>query len=118
MDRHADLFDAVEWTWFYTAGTRHFNDRAAAWAAAHRKPVVANADVHRLAQLGRTYSLIDAERDAASICQAIRAGRVTTVTQPIGVVDAASYFGSLVTASVTRSWRAVAGIASEPAVAE
>jgi predicted metal-dependent phosphoesterase TrpH len=59
MNRHADLFDAVEWTWFYTSGTRQFNDWAADWARAHGRPVVANADVHRLWQLGTTYSMVD-----------------------------------------------------------
>jgi predicted metal-dependent phosphoesterase TrpH len=113
MDRHADLFDAVEWTWFYTAATSQFNDRAAEWARAHGRPVVANADVHRLHQLGTTYSLVDAGRDVGSICEAIRAGRVSTVTQPIGVVEAASYLGSLVTASVAKSWRTIIGEHSE-----
>ena len=117
MDRHADLFDAVEWTWFYTPGTRRFNDRAANWARAHGKPLIANADVHRLVQLGTTYSLVDAERDVEGICEAIRAGRVVPVTQPIGVVEAASYFGSLVAASTARSLQAWTGLLSQPAVA-
>ena len=63
MDRHPDLFDAVEWTWFYTARTRRFNERAADWARAHGVPLVANADVHRLRQLGPTCSLVDADRN-------------------------------------------------------
>lgn len=117
MDRHADLFDAVEWTWFYTPGTRHFNNRAAEWARAHRRPVVANGDVHRLRQLGPTYSLVDAEKSVEGICDAIRAGRVEPVTRPIGMVEAASYFGSLLAAGFARSWRTPAGVASEPAVA-
>jgi predicted metal-dependent phosphoesterase TrpH len=114
MDRHPDLFDAVEWTWFYTRRTRLFNERAVAWARAHGRPVVANADVHRLRQLGTTYSLVDADRDVESICESIRAGRVTPVTQPIGVVDAASYFSSLLTASLARSWRTHRGALPEP----
>jgi predicted metal-dependent phosphoesterase TrpH len=117
MDRYQELFDAVEWTWFYTAGTRHFNDRASEWARAQRRPLVANADVHRLAQLGTTYTLVEAERDAHAICDSIRAGRVTLVTRPITVLDAASYATSLVAASVTKSWRTATGTFSEPAVA-
>jgi predicted metal-dependent phosphoesterase TrpH len=117
MSRHADLFDAVEWTWFYTASTTHFNDRAAAWARAHHRPVVGNGDVHRLGQLGRTYSLVEADRGADSICDSIRAGRVSLVTQPITALEAASYFGSLLAASVTKSWRTLAGTVSEPVAA-
>ena len=39
------------------------------------------------AQLGRTYSLVDAPPDAAAICEAIRAGRVTLVTEPVPVFE-------------------------------
>lgn len=105
MDRYADVFDAVEWTWFYTASTSHFNERAAAWARAHNRPLVGNADVHRLAQLGRTYSLVEADRSADSICESIRAGRVSLVTEPITTLEAASYFSSLLAASATKWWR-------------
>jgi hypothetical protein len=42
LDQHADLFDAVEFSWFYTAGSRYFNDRAVKWARAHGRPVVGN----------------------------------------------------------------------------
>lgn len=116
MDRHADLFDAVEWTWFYTERTRQFNDRAADWARAHGRPLVANADVHRLHQLGTTYSLVEADRDVDSICESIRVGRVTPVTQPIGSVDAASYLGSLFSASLAKSWLTFTAGLSEPSV--
>ncbi|MBP7572207.1 MAG: PHP domain-containing protein [Acidobacteria bacterium] len=118
MDRHPDLFDAVELTWFYTQNTTHFNDRALAWARAHGRPVVANADVHRLSQLGTTYSLIDAAPTPDSICEAVRAGAVTLVTEPIGAVEAASYFASLTAASLRKRWRSLLPLPSRPAGAE
>jgi predicted metal-dependent phosphoesterase TrpH len=43
---------------------------AVEWATTHGKPIVANCDVHRLHQLGSTYSLIDAPPDAGAICEA------------------------------------------------
>lgn len=82
LQRHAALFDAVEYNAMYTA-TLNFNAPAARWAAAHGRPLVGNGDVHRLAQLGTTYSLVEAERDPAAICGAIAAGRVRVVTQPL-----------------------------------
>lgn len=81
LDVYADVFDAVEWSYFWTRGV-DFNTRARRWAAAHGKPVVGNSDLHDLRQLGRTYSLVDAPRDAAAICAAVRAGRVSLVTSP------------------------------------
>jgi predicted metal-dependent phosphoesterase TrpH len=94
LDRYRDLFDAVELNAFYTRWI-DFNQPALAWAKAHGKPVVGNADVHRLSQLGRTFSVIDAPPDAEAICDAIRAGRVEVRTEPLSVVEAATYFGSL-----------------------
>jgi len=88
LERHADLFDAVERNAMYTRAV-DFNRRAERWAAAHGKPVVGNGDVHRLRQLGTTYSLIDAAPDADAICEAIAAGRVQVESQPLSCVDAA-----------------------------
>lgn len=86
LDAHPDLFDAVEWSYFWTRGI-NFNARAARWARAHGTPVVGNSDTHHLRQLGRTYSLIDAPPDPAAICDAIRQGRVTLHTTPVPVLE-------------------------------
>src|SRR4029453_6749610 len=59
LDGHADLFDAVEWSYFWTRRL-NFNAKAARFAATHGKPLVANSDLHDLRQLGRTYSLVSA----------------------------------------------------------
>jgi hypothetical protein len=82
LTRHADLFDAVEYNAMYTASL-NFNIPAARWARAHGKPVVGNGDVHRFAQLGATYSLVEADAGADAICHAIRAGRVRVETRPL-----------------------------------
>jgi predicted metal-dependent phosphoesterase TrpH len=97
MDRHADLFDAVECNAMYTASL-NFNRPAERWARRNGKPMVGNGDVHRLEQLGTTYSLVDAERDPASICEAIAAGRVRVATRPVSWVTAIRVFASLLLA--------------------
>jgi predicted metal-dependent phosphoesterase TrpH len=94
LARHADLFDAVEWSYFWTYGI-NFNARAARWARAHGKPVVGNSDLHDLRQLGRTYSLVDAPADPAAICAAIRAGKVTLHTEPVPVFELVQVFGGM-----------------------
>ena len=88
MDRHADLFDAVEWNAMYTRAL-DFNAAAARWAARHGRPMVGNGDVHRLYQLGTCWSAVDAERDPAAICGAIAAGRVRVVSRPLTIREAA-----------------------------
>lgn len=95
MDRHAGLFDAVEYNAMYT-GSLNFNRAAERWARRHGKPMVGNGDVHRLEQLGTTYSLVDADRDAASICEAIAAGRVRVATRPVSWWTAIRVMASLI----------------------
>jgi predicted metal-dependent phosphoesterase TrpH len=99
LDQHAGLFDAVEWNAMYTA-TVNFNRRAERWAVQHGKPLVGNGDVHRLRQLGTTYSLVDAEPDADAICAAIATGRVRVETRPLSWARATGIMASLVFGSM------------------
>jgi hypothetical protein len=94
LDRYPTLFDAVERNAMFTASV-NFNRRAERWAALHNKPVVGNCDVHRLRQLGTTYSLIDAEPHPDDICGAIAAGRVRVESRPLTWIEAARVMGAL-----------------------
>ena len=96
LEAHAKLFDAVEWTYFWTRGV-NFNAPAARWARKHGKPLVGNSDLHDLRQLGRTFSLVEApSRDAAAICEAIRQGRVTLQTEPVPVLELVDVFARMI----------------------
>ena len=95
MDRYADIFDAVEGNAIY-ARLVNFNGAAVRWARAHGKPTVGNGDVHRLEQLGSTYSLVEAEPDPDAICQAIRAGKVRVETQPLSMFRLAAILAKIV----------------------
>jgi predicted metal-dependent phosphoesterase TrpH len=88
LDRYHPVWDAVEVNAMHVAGV-DWNRDAIAWAAAHGVPLVGNGDIHRLTQLGRTWSEVDvdlppgmSDADAAdAICEAIRAGRVRVVSK-------------------------------------
>lgn len=95
LDDHAELFDAVEWSYFWTRGI-NFNSAAARWARTHGKPLVGNSDLHDLRQLGRTHSWVAAERDADAICEAVRQGRVEVRTAPVPALELAQVFGGMV----------------------
>ena len=99
LERHADLFDAVERNAMFIRGV-DFNRAAQRFAARHGKPVVGNCDVHRLAQLGSTYSLVDAERNPDAICEAIAAGRVSVESRPLAWREAARLLSSLLVADL------------------
>ena len=104
LDRWPSLFDAIEINAMYARGL-DFNRRAQQWAARWGKPMVGGGDVHRLAQLGTTYSLVDAAPHAGAVCEAIRAGRVRVETRPLSWVKAATIFGDLVRAWIWSSLR-------------
>ena len=99
MDRHADLFDAVEYNAMFTSSL-NFNTTAERWARAHDKPMVGNGDIHRLRQLGTTYSQVDAEPDADAICAAVRAGRVQVEARPRSWAAAVGLMADLLTSDV------------------
>jgi predicted metal-dependent phosphoesterase TrpH len=95
MHRHVDLFDAVEYNAMFTASV-NFNRGAERWARTHGKPIVGNGDVHRLRQLGTTYSIVDAERDPDSICDAVARGKVRVEAHPHSIVTAVGLMTDLV----------------------
>lgn len=94
LNRYRDLFDAVEVSSLYTRQL-DFNRGAIAWARANGKPLVGNSDVHSLAQLDTTYTLVDADPDADAICTAIREGRIELRTEPLSTVRAARHFTAM-----------------------
>jgi predicted metal-dependent phosphoesterase TrpH len=72
-----------------------FNAAGIRWARAHGKPLVGNSDLHILEQLGRTYTLVDAEPSANAICRAIREGRVEVRSEPISLARAVWQFSRM-----------------------
>lgn len=95
LSRHADVFDAVEWSYFWTRAA-NFNARARRWSEERGKPVVGNSDLHDLRQLGRTYTWVDAEPHADAICDAVREGRVLLHTEAVPVSELVQVFGGMV----------------------
>jgi predicted metal-dependent phosphoesterase TrpH len=83
LRENLDLFDAIEFSHFYTR-TVDFNRKAVAYARKMDIPLVGTSDCHRLWQLGTTYTVVDAEeKSLAGVFAAIRAGRVRVVTAPL-----------------------------------
>jgi predicted metal-dependent phosphoesterase TrpH len=115
LTRYAHLFDAVEWNGMFTRAI-NFNLPAERWARRYGKPMVGNGDVHRLEQLGKTYSLVDAEPNPAAICEAIAAGRVRVVATPHSTFTAARLMADLAASTflprTTRTTRTIRTIYS------
>jgi hypothetical protein len=83
VGENLDLFDALEFSHFYTARV-DFNRKAVEYARRMDLPLVGTSDSHRLWQLGTTYTLVEAEaRTIPAVFAAIRAKRVRVVTAPL-----------------------------------
>jgi len=95
LDAHASWVDAIEINSMYT---RHvnFNGRAIEWARAHGKPLVGNTDLHHLAQMGTTFTLVDAAPTPDAICKSIRDGRAEIRTTPLPALRAGWLFAGMV----------------------
>jgi predicted metal-dependent phosphoesterase TrpH len=99
LEDYEEVFDAVEVNGMFTESV-NFNAPARRWAEARRKPLVGNGDVHRLPQLGTTYSLVDAEPSPDAICAAIKARRVKVEATPHSWPTVARLMMELVVSSV------------------
>ena len=102
LDEHAELFDAVEWSYFWTREV-DFNTRAATWAAGRGLPVIGSSDMHDIRQLGRTFTLVDAPGDADAICEAAREGRIALRTEPVPYPELTAVFSGLMFRGWVRS---------------
>jgi predicted metal-dependent phosphoesterase TrpH len=114
LDDHEHLFDAVEVNAMFTEGL-DFNAPARRWAQARGKPLVGNGDVHRLSQLGTTYSLVEAPPDPDAICAAIKAGQVSVEATPLTWPTVARLLGDLLLSSVRPSPAAFRNPSADPA---
>jgi hypothetical protein len=115
LDRYRHVWDAVEVNAMHVAGV-DWNRDAIAWATANGVPLVGNGDIHRLTQLGRTWSEVDvdlppdlSDADAAdAICEAIRAGHVRVVSTRLSFGYAVFVFAQMAVGGILgrlRWWR-------------
>jgi predicted metal-dependent phosphoesterase TrpH len=77
-----DLFDAVEFSHFYTVRI-DFNRPAVRLAREAGLPLVGTSDSHLVRQFGTTYSVIEGEPTVASVLEAIRKGQVEVATRSL-----------------------------------
>lgn len=76
------LFDGIEFSHFYIKWMT-FNTKAAEIAGRYRLPLIGTSDCHMFEQLNRTYTMVDSEKNADSIFEALRKRRLKIVTEPL-----------------------------------
>ncbi len=84
--RNIDVFDAIEFSWFYHSMI-NFNMFAMRAAAQYGLPLLCTSDCHYLQNFGSAYSLVDADKDAEAIIEAVKAGRVEIAANPLKLLE-------------------------------
>ena len=83
---HLPLFEGVEFSHFYNH-LINCNKKGAELAHRANLPLVGSSDCHFLCQLGKTYSVVDADnKDMASIIKAVKEGKIEVHSQPLSLV--------------------------------
>jgi predicted metal-dependent phosphoesterase TrpH len=82
LEENIDLFDAIEYHYFYTR-LLNFNNKSVKLAKKYHKPLIGNCDVHFLENIGTTYTLINCSKNANNIINAIKSGKTILKTEPI-----------------------------------
>ncbi len=85
-EQYINLFDAIEFTHFYT-NYCNFNKKAVQLAQAHNKPVVGSSDTHKLTQFGTIRSIIQSKKTNSSVIQAIKKGKVQVSSRPLTTLE-------------------------------
>ena len=82
LEKHIDLFDAIEYSFFYNRFI-NWNKKGAKLAAKYAKPLIGNSDCHGFDHFAYTYSLVDANKDPKSIARAVKHGKIKLISEPL-----------------------------------
>jgi len=105
LNRFAALVDAVEWCHLFIP-LYNPNLRAAGWAEANGKPLVATSDTHNLALFARNHAEVEADSlDAMPIFRALRAGHIRNRHRPYRFSELVKYILLNMIAGLWRKWR-------------
>lgn len=78
-----NLFDAIEYSWFFTEKLNIFNKKAEEIAKLHKKALIGTSDNHILPYLDQNFSLVYAEKNWSAIREAILANKVEIKATPL-----------------------------------
>ena len=82
LDRHSDLFDAIELSWFYSRRCNR-NLQGAAAAQRYHKPFIATSDTHLINFLNQGFTTVEAsDQTIPAFFAALRTGAHTNTTAP------------------------------------
>ncbi len=85
---YLSFFDALEFSHFYNRYI-DFNKQAVQTANQYNKPLLGMSDCHNIWQFGKTYTLVESEKEMFSVFQAIKEGKIEIKTSPVSLLTMA-----------------------------
>ncbi|KKQ70106.1 MAG: putative metal-dependent phosphoesterase, PHP family [Candidatus Peregrinibacteria bacterium GW2011_GWA2_38_36] len=85
--KHLELFDAIEYSYFYTKFYNPYNEKAQLIAKKYNIPMIGTSDNHIIKYFDKTYSLINAKKNWESIANAIKKGHIEIETKPMKSIE-------------------------------
>jgi len=88
LDKYNHVFDAIEWTHFYTSYF-NCNKKAVKASKRHNLPLIASSDTHFDIHFGNNFSEIEiiGELNNESVINAIKQGRIKLCTNPLSTLE-------------------------------
>jgi predicted metal-dependent phosphoesterase TrpH len=80
------LFDALELCQYHNP-LIDFNAQASRLSKKFSIPMVATSDSHHIWQFGRSFCLVEAEKNCASIIEAVKKGRLENISPPLSLIQ-------------------------------
>lgn len=85
--QNIDLFDAIEYSHFYTRFNNISNKMAELIAKKYNKPLVSTSDAHYLWQMNTNFTLINSKPTIQGVIQAIKKGKIKRQTRPLHLIE-------------------------------
>ena len=100
--RNIQYFDGIEYSHFYLNQFNFFNKKALEIAKKYNKTLVGTSDMHRLFQMGYTFSLVDSEKNIDSILESVRKNNIELKTKSFPYIPFSRIFLSILLSSIKR----------------
>jgi predicted metal-dependent phosphoesterase TrpH len=95
-------FDGIEYSHFYLNKFNVFNKKALEVAKNYNKTILGTSDMHRLFQMGYTFSLVNSEKNIDSILESIRKNKIEIQTKSLSYINFARIFSAVILSGFKR----------------
>lgn len=95
LETYRHLFDAIEYSYFYTEIFNMFNKKAERYSQKYDLPLIGTSDVHLKNHFNHTWMWLDAAKNIPSVIQALRAKKFRMHTTPLTTKEMVWIYGEM-----------------------